>query len=212
MIDIDLDTGLDTDTDTGGRAALRAFFGPRAAGWEDRFPGDEPAYAAAVEALAPRPGGTALDAACGTGRALPILRRAVGADGLVVGVDITPEMLAEAAGRGRHRDARLVLGDVRRLPLGPGTVDAVLAAGLVGHHGDAVEVLAELARVTAPGGWLALFHPISRAALAARHGQVPDPDDLRAEHRIRPLLDGAGFEPEMVDDGPDRYLVIGRRR
>ena len=165
-----------------------------------------------MQALAPRPGGTALDAACGTGRALPILRRAVGAAGLVLGVDITPEMLVEARKRGRDRAARLVLADVRRLPLAAGSVDAILAAGLVGHHGDAAGTLAELARITAPGGRLALFHPISRAALAARHGHAPDPDDIRSESRIRPLLEAAGFGPDTVDDGPDRYLVTAIRR
>ena len=55
-------------------AATRAFFGPRAADWEDRFPDDDPLYAQAVAELAPPQGGVALDAACGTGRALPALR------------------------------------------------------------------------------------------------------------------------------------------
>lgn len=154
----------------------------------------------------------ALDAACGTGRALAVLRRAVGPGGTVVGVDVTRQMLAEAARKGRDRDARLVRADVCALPLAAGSVDAVLAAGLVGHHGDAGAVLAELARVCAPGGRLALFHPIGREALAARHGHRPDPDDVRAEPHVRALLLGAGFDPETVDDGPGRYLVTASRR
>jgi hypothetical protein len=75
----------------------RAFFAPRAATWEQRFPDDDPAYAAAVAELRPRPGQTALDVGCGTGRALPHLRAGVGPDGQVVGFDLTPEMLATAA-------------------------------------------------------------------------------------------------------------------
>ena len=37
-----------------------------------------------------------------------------------------------------------------------------------------------------PGGSFALFHPIGRAALAARHGRQITPDDLRAEPNLRP--------------------------
>jgi SAM-dependent methyltransferase len=193
-------------------AAIRAFFAPRAAGWEEKFPDDGPAFAAAVEAMDPPPGGVALDAACGTGRALPVLRRAVGPAGTVIGLDITLEMLSEADRRGRRATASLVLGDVCRLPLPDGCVDAILGAGLLPHLGDAAAGLAELGRVTRPRGRLALFHPIGRAALAARHGGSPDPEDIRAEPRIRKLLNDTGWEAELVDDAADRYLVIATRR
>jgi hypothetical protein len=69
----------------------RAFFAPRAAGWEHRFPDDDPAYATAVGELGLRAGQTALDLGCGTGRALPHLVRAVGPRGRVAGLDLTYE-------------------------------------------------------------------------------------------------------------------------
>jgi SAM-dependent methyltransferase len=197
---------------SGELAAIRAFFAPRAAGWEEKFPDDGPAFAAAVDALDPPAGGIALDAACGTGRALPVLRRAVGPAGTVIGLDVTPEMLSEADRRGRRATAGLVLGDVCRLPLPDGCVDAILGAGLLPHLGDAPAGLAELARVTRPRGRLALFHPIGRATLAARHGGSPDPEDIRAEPRIRKLLNDTGWNAELVDDAADRYLVIATRR
>jgi SAM-dependent methyltransferase len=193
-------------------AATRAFFAPRAAGWEEKFPDDGPAFEAAVGALNPPVGGIVLDAACGTGRALPILRRAVGPAGTVIGLDITPEMLTEADGQGRRPAASLVLADVFLLPLLDGCVDSILAAGLLPHLGDVPAGLGELARVTRPSGRLALFHPIGRAALAARHGGSPDPDDDRAEPRIRKLLSQTGWRAELVDDAADRYLVIASRR
>jgi hypothetical protein len=97
----------------------RAFFAPRAATWEARFPNDDPAYAAAVVEVGLHPGQTALDAGCGTGRALSDLRAAVGPTGHVLGLDLTPEMLATARGRGRDAYALLALADVHRLPLPP---------------------------------------------------------------------------------------------
>jgi hypothetical protein len=59
----------------------RAFFSCRAATWNTRFGDDMPAYAAAVSRAGIRRGGVAIDIGCGTGRALPALRRAVGPDG-----------------------------------------------------------------------------------------------------------------------------------
>jgi SAM-dependent methyltransferase len=192
-------------------AATRLFFGPRAAGWEDRFPDGDPSYARAVAELAPSVGAVALDVACGTGRALPWLRAAVGPSGIVVGVDVTAEMLAEAARHDRAELADLVLGDALRLPLAAGSVDSVFAAGLVPHLPDPVSGLSELARVCGPGARLALFHPIGRAALARRHGHEPDPDDVRAPTHIRSALAAAGWELERVDDAEDRYLTLAVR-
>ncbi|OXM75271.1 MULTISPECIES: class I SAM-dependent methyltransferase [Amycolatopsis] len=189
-------------------AATRAFFGPRAAAWELKFPDDGPRYRRAVAELGPPVGGVVADIACGTGRALPELRDAVGPEGTVIGVDVTPEMLAEATVRGRHRLAALVLGDAVHLPLRSGVLDAVFAAGLVSHLADPVAGLRELARVCRPGGRLALFHPVGRAALARRQGRELTPEDLRAEPNIRAALTAAGWRLDTIDDGADRYLVL----
>jgi SAM-dependent methyltransferase len=193
------------------RARTRDFFGPRAAGWEDRFPDDGPAYARAVGELGPRPGAVVLDAACGTGRALPALRAAVGPVGRVLAADLTPQMLHEARRLGRHRIAQLLEADVLALPLAAGCVDAVLAAGLLSHLPDPAAGLAELARVCRPGARLALFHPLGRAALARRHGRELDPDDVRAEGTVRRLLDATGWRCTAVDDAADRWLVLAER-
>jgi SAM-dependent methyltransferase len=193
------------------RAATRAFFGSRAATWEDRFPDDGPAYERAIADLAPAPGHAVADIGCGTGRALPPLRTAVGETGTVIGVDLTQEMLAEATRRGRATTATLLLADATNLPLADATLDAVFAAGLVTHLPDPVAGLAELARVCKPAGRLALFHPLGRAALAARHGRELTNDDLRSPDRIKVALTAAGWHCTDIDDATDRYLVLAVR-
>src|SRR5437660_1317972 len=147
---------------------VQEFFGARAADWDSRFPDDAPAYAAAVAELGLRGGDRVLDAGCGTGRALSALRAAVGPSGVVLGIDLTPAMLEAAVRAERDRDGHLLLGDVSRLPLRTKALDAVFAAGLIAHLPQPTENLKELARVVRRGGLLALFHPIGRAALAAR--------------------------------------------
>ncbi|ANB05052.1 SAM-dependent methyltransferase [Streptomyces ambofaciens] len=190
---------------------VQEFFGARAADWDSRFPDDGPAYAAAAARLGLREGDRVLDAGCGTGRALPSLRAAVGPSGLVVGADLTPAMLQAAVRAGRDRDGRLLLTDVAALPLRSGSLDTVFAAGLVAHLPDPARGLRELARVVRPGGVLALFHPIGRAALAARQGRQITPDDLRAEPRLRPLLAGSGWRMTSYVDEDDRFLALAVR-
>ncbi|MCF3131430.1 class I SAM-dependent methyltransferase [Streptomyces olivochromogenes] len=190
---------------------VQEFFGARAADWDRRFPDDGPAYAAAVADLGLRPGDRVLDAGCGTGRALPPLRAAVGPAGVVVGVDLTPEMLRAAVRAGRDRDGRLLLADVAALPLRSESFDAVFGAGLIAHLPRPSENLRELARVVRPGGTLALFHPIGRAALAARQGRQITPDDLRAEGNLRPLLAGSGWRMTSYVDEDSRFLALAVR-
>lgn len=193
-------------------ADVRDFFTPRAADWDSRFPDDGPAYAAAVADLGLRPGDAVLDAGCGTGRALPALRTAVGPRGTVLGFDLTPAMLTAARQAGRDRDGTLALADVARLPLRDGCLDAVLAAGLISHLTDPRAGLCELARVVRPGGSFALFHPVGRAALAARHGRQITPDDLRAEPNLRPLLARCGWRLDAYTDEDTRFLALAVRQ
>ncbi|WP_329214298.1 class I SAM-dependent methyltransferase [Streptomyces sp. NBC_01485] len=190
---------------------VQEFFTARAADWDRKFPDDGPAYAAAVGELGLREGNHVLDAGCGTGRALTPLRAAVGPSGVVVGADLTPAMLEAAVRAGRDRDGRLLLADVAALPLRSESLDAVFGAGLIAHLPRPQENLRELARVVRPGGTLALFHPIGRAALAARQGRQITPEDLRAEPNLRPLLTGSGWRMTSYVDEDDRFLALAVR-
>ncbi|MEV7323257.1 class I SAM-dependent methyltransferase [Streptomyces sp. NPDC093970] len=190
---------------------VQEFFTARAAGWDSRFPDDGPAYAAAVAESGLRAGDRVLDAGCGTGRALPPLRAAVGPSGMVLGLDLTPAMLEAAVRAGRQRDGLLLLADVAALPLRAESLDAVFAAGLIAHLPRPARNLRELARVVRPGGTLALFHPVGRAALAARQGRRITSDDLRAEGNLGPLLARSGWHLTSYVDEDARFLALAVR-
>jgi uridine kinase len=188
----------------------RAFFGARAARWEDRFPDDDAAYAAAVAELAPRTGGVVIDLGCGTGRALLHLRNAIGPGGTVLGADVTPEMLHVTAQKGRADGATLMIVDAAYLPFADASIDAIFAAGLVTHVADPAKLLRRLADLAKPHARLALFHPVGRAALARRHGNTLRPDELLDPSVLPGVLAATGWRLESIDDGEDRYLALAR--
>jgi SAM-dependent methyltransferase len=193
-------------------AETRAFFACRAAGWDTKFGDDMPAYAAAVAEAGIPDGGTVIDVGCGTGRAIPALREAVGPAGSVFAIDLTPEMLEQARPKCTAARTALVLADARRLPLADGAADAVFAAGLVSHLPDPAAGLAELARVTRTGGRMVLFHPSGRAALAARHGRTLQPDEPLAAGPLRAATSAAGWELTAYDDAASRFFALAVRR
>ncbi|MDJ0738643.1 MAG: methyltransferase domain-containing protein [Gammaproteobacteria bacterium] len=107
----------------------------------------EPVRRQAIDALCLEPGQRVLDVACGTGKSLAMLRNAVGADGAVVGVEQSSEMLRLA--RRRVADAgwdnvQLVESSVESAPLA-GPFDAVLFV----YTQDVLQSEAALARIFA---------------------------------------------------------------
>lgn len=95
-------------------------------------------------------GGLIVDAGCGTGQSARAL--AATAD-LVVGVDPSAPMLAEAA---PHRRVRYVRGRAEALPVAARTARLVVAA-LAFHWFDASGFVAEARRVLRSGGWIVVY-------------------------------------------------------
>lgn len=191
--------------------ASQDFFTAKAVGWEKRFPDDSPAFARAVSEMGDLRGATVFDIGCGTGRALMPLREAVGATGVVIGLDATLAMLGEAKKLGRAQYGLLIQSDALRLPLPAMCVEAIFAGGLLPHLDDPLAALAEFERAAKPGAMLAIFHPIGRVALAARHNHTPSDDDTIAPPRLRQLCAATGWRVLSIDDAEERYLALARK-
>ncbi|HEX2864441.1 MAG TPA: methyltransferase domain-containing protein, partial [Deinococcales bacterium] len=91
------------------------------------------------------------------------------------------------------------------------SVDAVWAGGVLPHLADPGAALAEWARVTRPGGRLAVFHAVGRAALGAVHADGPAADGVLAPERLEALLEASGWRPVSRDDGGERFLLLAQR-
>jgi SAM-dependent methyltransferase len=97
-------------------------------------------------------GAAVLDAGCGTGRTMDELR----GYGSVHGFDLNPLGVDHARGRG-HGDVKVAR--VEEIPFGDGMFDLVTCLDVLEHTPDDVRSLAELRRVTRPGGFLVVTVP-----------------------------------------------------
>lgn len=121
-----------------------------------------------LERLRVRSGDTVLDAGCGEGRhCFGVLERGA----RVVGLDLDRDALGAAAGalrkRGRElgRLGAMLRGDTFRLPFRDGTFDRVICSEVMEHVHDYRGAARELARVTRPGGMLAVTIPTATSEL-----------------------------------------------
>jgi SAM-dependent methyltransferase len=114
------------------------------------------------------PGQSAIDLGCGPSGILDMLADRVGPGGRVVGLDANAAHVAIAADRARRHglaNVSVMTGDARHTGLPRGTFDLVHARALLVTIPDPAEVVAEMARLARPGGWIAGQEPDAGFAL-----------------------------------------------
>ncbi len=131
------------------------------------FDSDEPVVHGILERL---PAGTALDAACGTGRYAAYL---AGRGHRVLGVDGSAEMLDRASAR--VPAGAFARADLHRLPLADHAVDLVVCGLALVHVPSLGPVLAEFARVLRPGGHLVISDAHHELVLRGSVVHAPGP-------------------------------------
>jgi SAM-dependent methyltransferase len=137
------------------------------------LPAIERLRATVLELLAQRPGSRLLDAGCGIGDVARRLAAEVGPTGRVVEIDTSTTMVDEA--HRRTVDPPLPVefhyGDITRLAAGDGAFDGVYCERMFQHLDDPRAAIAELVRVTRPGGRIAVID--SDWGMHAIHGADP---------------------------------------
>jgi SAM-dependent methyltransferase len=162
--------------------------------------------AAAVEA-----GARVLDLGTGPG---DIAAAAARRGAKPVGIDLAEGMVERA--RRRHPGVEFVVGDAEALPFPGGRFDAAVGGFVLNHLPRPERAAAELCRVLAPGGGVALsvwdvparvgFLGPLEAALRAVDAWMPDavpagpdPNRFTDDEEIRALLAAAGFDGPVVE-------------
>jgi ubiquinone/menaquinone biosynthesis C-methylase UbiE len=198
----------------GGDEHSEAFKEFEAAGWSANAPG----YGRLTGRITARVSDVLLDAAgvgagtrvldvgCGTGE---LCAAAAARGARPSGADLAEGMVAAA--RRAHPGLEFVHADAEALPCADAAFDAVLGAFVVNHIPRAERAAAELRRVLAPGGrvalamwgppervpFLGLFDAAMRAArVRPEHALPPGPAAFRFADApaLRGLLETAGFE------------------
>ncbi|MFZ7125341.1 MAG: arsenite methyltransferase [Desulfobacterales bacterium] len=149
-----------------------------------------------------RPGETVLDLGSGGGFDCFIAARHVGEGGKVIGVDMTPEMLAKARENAEKTGASNVefrLGEIEHLPVADQSVDVIISNCVLNLSPEKEQVFREAWRVLKPGGRLAISDVVAIADM---------PDNLRQQaalmtgciagaeriDRLEAILAGIGFQ------------------
>jgi SAM-dependent methyltransferase len=170
----------------------------------------------AIAAL--EPGERVLDLGSGAGFDAFLAARQVGPGGRVIGVDMTPEMIAKA-----RRNAATVhltnvdfrLGEIEHLPVPDASVDVIMSNCVINLSPDKPAVFREAFRVLAPGGRVAISDIVALAPLpetlandvAAYAGCVAGAGLVTD---LEQMLTDAGFVDVRIDmKDESRELVSG---
>ncbi|MEU8891027.1 class I SAM-dependent methyltransferase [Streptomyces sp. NPDC048442] len=201
-------------TTTAQEAFLRAFHAEQPAVTADAFGGGRAADGrSSYEILCERVAGSrrVLDLGCGDGLLMELLARTDGRR--ITGVDLSPEALALARCRPALAGATLRESRAQDLPFADDSFDACVSHMALMLMGDVDQVVAEVARVLAPGSTLAcvmgggavggeayglflgLLRPVLDGTPAAQ--RIPALGDKRTRSRdgLDSILGPAGFTP-----------------
>jgi SAM-dependent methyltransferase len=168
----------------------------------------------AIAAL--RPGQVVLDLGSGAGFDCFLAADQVGERGRVIGIDMTPEMLAKARRNARSMDVANVefrLGEIEHLPVADNSVDVIISNCVINLSPDKAAVFAEAFRVLRPGGRIAVSDVVAMRPL---------PESMRNDSQLlcgcvagaaprdqlAAWLADAGFRDIAIDADPASRVVI----
>ena len=166
---------------------------------------------AAIEAAAPATGERVLDVGCGAGASSLALAARIGAQGQVLGVDISEALIGRARTlTPKHTPAQFLVADASSAELPEGAFDILFSRFGVMFFGDPTGAFAHMRRALRPGGRVAFVcwrgaaeNEWVRLPMGAMQGIVPltappDPEtpgpfSFGERGRVRRILTAAGF-------------------
>lgn len=154
-----------------------------------------------------KPGEVVLDLGSGAGFDSLLAARKVGLQGIVLGIDLTPEMVIKAknnASTGSFTNTFFQLGQIEHLPVKNCSIDVIISNCVINLSTEKAQVFREAHRVLKPGGRLAVSDVIALTEL---------PDDIKNDlelysacfsgaleyKKLAKLLEAVGFSEIRID-------------
>lgn len=165
------------------------------------------------DTLQPRPGRRILDVGCGRGTAEVKLSRLRLTQVDFVAVDLLVDRVvdAQAAAKAHNIDAHFAAADACHLPFPDASFDSVFCVAVLQHIGDVRRAVAEMARVTRPGGRIVAVEPDN----SARYFYSSVPDGREAHEAARRFFSalaeakGDASEPAVGPQLPALFAGTG---
>jgi SAM-dependent methyltransferase len=138
-----------------------------------------------------QPGETVIDLGSGGGFDCFLASPEVGANGQVIGVDMTPDMLAKArnnAEKGQYNNVEFRLGEIEHLPVADSIADVIISNCVINLSPNKPQVFRETFRVLKSGGRLAISDVVATIEL---------PEEMRNDEK---LIAGCMGNASLIED------------
>jgi len=225
-----------TDTENADPMVGASFFDRLAGSWDRICIHPPERVGFIISSLGIRQGDRVLDVGCGTGVLSPWLSEAVGPDGRVLAVDLSPRMIEVASGKASFANVEYHVADFLDLEAGDvggsgsagepdvggpgcsptggparGGFDLIVVYSAFPHFMDRASFFRKARALLVPGGRLAIAHIESRGTINDFHDRSGPPSNpLPPVEELAAEADKHGFKAlSLKDDG--FYLYLGER-
>ena len=162
------------------------------------------------------PGETVLDLGCGGGFDSFLAAKAIGPEGHVIGVDMTPEMINKARHNAKKigvKNVEFRLGEIENIPTADNSVDIIMSNCVINLSPDKKKVFQEAFRVLKIGGRVAISDIVATAPLPEEISNNPELiasciGGAATIKETEKMLKEAGFEKFRIESKEESHKLI----
>jgi demethylmenaquinone methyltransferase/2-methoxy-6-polyprenyl-1,4-benzoquinol methylase len=194
----------------------REYFESKAEEWDKRFTAEDLEIVSfLIDSFNIEKGYTIVDLACGTGILFDMLRRKVGKEGAIIGIDFCGSMVKRAAVNFPFENIYEIDADVTHMPLVSKSVDMAISFSAYAHFEDPKNVMLEVSRILKPGSFFHIIHLHGSKEFAEHHAKVGGPlanDFIPSFEDMMQMFELGNFVDVKIQDHPGLYLASGIRK